>query len=57
MYFQAEMHFIANTFCIHFRTALAEAELEYDPQYKSTEVYVTFPVENIPEVMKDAVKG
>ncbi|XP_063897515.1 isoleucine--tRNA ligase, mitochondrial [Helicoverpa armigera] len=39
------------------KTALAEAELEYDPQYKSKEVYVTFPLQNIPTVIKDAVKG
>ncbi|KAJ8710560.1 hypothetical protein PYW08_009075 [Mythimna loreyi] len=39
------------------KTALAEAELEYDPQYKSKEVYVTFPLENIPAVVKEAAKG
>ncbi|KAI8433065.1 hypothetical protein MSG28_013923 [Choristoneura fumiferana] len=39
------------------RTALAEAELEYDPQFKSTEAYVSFPLEEIPEALKDVVKG
>ncbi|XP_075985565.1 isoleucyl-tRNA synthetase, mitochondrial [Anticarsia gemmatalis] len=39
------------------KTALAEAELEYDPQHKSKEVYVTFPLENLPSVVQEAVKG
>uniref|UniRef100_A0A2H1VX30 isoleucine--tRNA ligase n=1 Tax=Spodoptera frugiperda TaxID=7108 RepID=A0A2H1VX30_SPOFR len=39
------------------KTALAEAELEYDPQFKSKEVYVRFLLENIPSVIKDAGKG
>ncbi|XP_004926166.1 isoleucine--tRNA ligase, mitochondrial [Bombyx mori] len=39
------------------RTALAEAELEYDPQYRSTEVYVTFPIEKAPGCVSDYVNG
>ncbi|CAH0696420.1 unnamed protein product [Spodoptera exigua] len=39
------------------KTALAEAELEYDPQFKSKEVYVRFPLKNVPNVVKDVVKG
>lgn len=44
----------SNTF---FRTALAEAELEYDPQHKSTEVYVAFPLLKPPEILQDFLKG
>lgn len=39
------------------KTALAEAELEYDPQFKSTEVYVSFPLDSVPDNIRDAVKG
>ncbi|XP_053618385.1 isoleucine--tRNA ligase, mitochondrial [Plodia interpunctella] len=39
------------------RTALAEAELEYDLQYKSTEVYVKFPLEVLPDVVNNVAKG
>ncbi|XP_060807153.1 isoleucine--tRNA ligase, mitochondrial [Amyelois transitella] len=39
------------------RTALAEAELEYDLQYKSTEVYVKFPVVDLPDVFTNVTKG
>ncbi|CAB3254562.1 unnamed protein product [Arctia plantaginis] len=39
------------------KTALAEAELEYDPHHKSVEVYVTFPVENLPSVVQHATEG
>ncbi|GBP67407.1 Retrovirus-related Pol polyprotein from type-2 retrotransposable element R2DM; Endonuclease [Eumeta japonica] len=34
-------------------TALAEAELEYDPQYKSTEVYVEFPLHKLPQKFQE----
>ncbi|CAH2240984.1 jg19737 [Pararge aegeria aegeria] len=34
------------------KTALAEAELEYDPQFKSKEVYVKMPMTKIPEPAK-----
>ncbi|XP_045505208.1 isoleucine--tRNA ligase, mitochondrial [Colias croceus] len=37
------------------RTALAEAELEYDPQFKSQEVYVAFPMVNLPDVVKESI--
>lgn len=40
-----------------FRTALAEAELEYDPQYKSKEVYVSFPIDKSPQVAMDFLNG
>ncbi|CAH0597144.1 unnamed protein product [Chrysodeixis includens] len=39
------------------KTALAEAELEYDPQHKSKEVYVTFPLNNLPAIVQEATKG
>ncbi|XP_059055772.1 isoleucine--tRNA ligase, mitochondrial [Achroia grisella] len=39
------------------RTALAEAELEYDAQYKSKEVYVSFPVQNVPSVLQNVAAG
>ncbi|XP_026333742.1 isoleucine--tRNA ligase, mitochondrial [Hyposmocoma kahamanoa] len=39
------------------KTALAEAELEYDPHYKSKEVYVSFPIENVPKVVQNVLKG
>ncbi|XP_049879841.1 isoleucine--tRNA ligase, mitochondrial [Pectinophora gossypiella] len=39
------------------KTALAEAELEYNPQYKSKEVYVTFPIQNIPQDIQDMIPG
>ncbi|XP_013137867.1 PREDICTED: isoleucine--tRNA ligase, mitochondrial isoform X2 [Papilio polytes] len=32
------------------KTALAEAELEYNPQFKSKEVYIKFPMDTVPEV-------
>ncbi|CAK1543477.1 unnamed protein product [Leptosia nina] len=37
------------------RTALAEAELEYDHQYKSQEVYVAFKMQNIPNVVHNVI--
>ncbi|KAL0861352.1 hypothetical protein ABMA27_008905 [Loxostege sticticalis] len=37
------------------KTALAEAELEYDPQFKSKEVYVTFPIENLPHILQNTI--
>lgn len=40
-----------------FRTALAEAELEYDPQFKSKEVYVTFPLESVPDAIQKLAPG
>ncbi|XP_048484182.1 isoleucine--tRNA ligase, mitochondrial [Plutella xylostella] len=39
------------------RTALAEAELEYDPQFKSKEVYVTFPIESVPDAIQKLAPG
>lgn len=42
---------------IAFRTALAEAELEYDPQYKSKEVYVSFPIQKPPQVAQNFLNG
>ncbi|XP_026750384.2 isoleucine--tRNA ligase, mitochondrial [Galleria mellonella] len=39
------------------RTALAEAELEYDPQYKSKEVYVTFQVQKVPGILQNTAAG
>ncbi|KAM3955837.1 isoleucyl-tRNA synthetase, mitochondrial [Aphomia sociella] len=39
------------------RTALAEAELEYDPQYKSKEVYVAFPIKNVPQILQNTAAG
>ncbi|CAG5043854.1 unnamed protein product [Parnassius apollo] len=39
------------------KTALAEAELEYDPQFKSKEVYVTFQLETVPNVVKNIISG
>ncbi|XP_068624965.1 isoleucine--tRNA ligase, mitochondrial [Battus philenor] len=39
------------------KTALAEAELEYDAQFKSKEVYVTFKIEVAPDAVKDIVSG
>ncbi|CAG9131135.1 unnamed protein product [Plutella xylostella] len=39
------------------RTALAEAELEYDPQFKSKEVYVTFPLESVPDAIHKLAPG
>ncbi|XP_063388023.1 isoleucine--tRNA ligase, mitochondrial [Cydia fagiglandana] len=39
------------------KTALAEAELEYDPQFQSTEVYVSFPLDSVPGNIRDAVNG
>lgn len=44
-------------FFVPLRTALAEAELEYDPQHKSKEVYVTFPLNNLPTVVQEVTKG
>ncbi|XP_061380741.1 isoleucine--tRNA ligase, mitochondrial [Danaus plexippus] len=35
------------------RTALAEAELEYDPNFKSKEVYFKFPMEKVPDLVKN----
>lgn len=40
-----------------YRTALAEAELEYDPHYKSKEVYVSFPIGKPPQVAVDFLNG
>ncbi|KAL8566840.1 hypothetical protein ACOMHN_052238 [Nucella lapillus] len=37
------------------RTALAEAELEYNPDHKSTSVYVKFPLSCVPEVLQEVV--
>ncbi|CAH2057017.1 unnamed protein product, partial [Iphiclides podalirius] len=39
------------------KTALAEAELEYDPQFKSTEVYVKFRLEKIPKAAETVLPG
>ena len=39
------------------RTALAEAELEYPDNHKSKSVYVTFPVESLPEGMDGEVSA
>ncbi|XP_063833679.1 isoleucine--tRNA ligase, mitochondrial [Ostrinia nubilalis] len=39
------------------KTALAEAELEYDHQFKSKEVYVTFPVEKLPPKLQHAASN
>ncbi|KAJ2938979.1 hypothetical protein O0L34_g17794 [Tuta absoluta] len=39
------------------KTALAEAELEYDPQYKSKEVYVTFPIEKVPQAIQSLISS
>ena len=37
------------------RTALAEAELEYNEDHRSTAVYVKFPVVSLPPVLKDQI--
>ncbi|CAH4023830.1 unnamed protein product [Pieris brassicae] len=37
------------------RTALAEAELEYDPNFKSQEVYIAFEMTNVPDAARDAI--
>ncbi|XP_050355826.1 isoleucine--tRNA ligase, mitochondrial [Nymphalis io] len=39
------------------KTALAEAELEYDPQFKSKEVYIKFGMDKLPEAAKTVVGG
>ncbi|XP_048001194.1 isoleucine--tRNA ligase, mitochondrial isoform X1 [Leguminivora glycinivorella] len=39
------------------KTALAEAELEYDPQFKSTEVYVSFPLDTVPDKLRDVANN
>ncbi|KPJ08098.1 Isoleucyl-tRNA synthetase [Papilio machaon] len=39
------------------KTALAEAELEYDPQFKSKEVYVKFPLESVPVAANNVISG
>ncbi|VVC98975.1 unnamed protein product [Leptidea sinapis] len=39
------------------KTALAEAELEYDHQFKSKEVYVAFDMENLPTTVRNTAKG
>ncbi|KAL4705451.1 hypothetical protein ACJJTC_007023 [Scirpophaga incertulas] len=39
------------------QTALAEAELEYDPQFKSKEVYVTFNITNVPIKILEATNS
>ncbi|CAH0686751.1 unnamed protein product [Chilo suppressalis] len=39
------------------KTALAEAELEYDPKFKSKEVYVAFPVEKMSTKIQEAAAG
>ncbi|XP_037298529.1 isoleucine--tRNA ligase, mitochondrial [Manduca sexta] len=39
------------------KTALAEAELEYDSQHKSCEVYVAFNVDKPPEILHDKLNG
>ncbi|XP_072948070.1 isoleucine--tRNA ligase, mitochondrial [Epargyreus clarus] len=39
------------------KTALAEAELEYDPQHKSTQVYLTYPMERVPDIVKETTAG
>lgn len=36
------------------RTALAEAELEYDPNFKSPSLYFRVPVNNLPDSLPDA---
>ncbi|KAK7502677.1 hypothetical protein BaRGS_00005927 [Batillaria attramentaria] len=37
------------------RTALAEAELEYNSQHQSTAVYVRFPLKHLPQQLSDLV--
>ncbi|XP_076441807.1 LOW QUALITY PROTEIN: isoleucine--tRNA ligase, mitochondrial-like [Babylonia areolata] len=37
------------------RTALAEAELEYNPDHKSTAVYVKFPISYLPESLVEVI--
>ncbi|XP_041988643.1 isoleucine--tRNA ligase, mitochondrial [Aricia agestis] len=39
------------------KTALAEAELEYDPQFKSTEAYVKFSIKKLSDDLKNLAKG
>ena len=39
------------------RTALAEAELEYPDGHTSPSVYVAFPVEELPQALRDTLKG
>lgn len=36
----------------HFSTALAEAELEYDPKYESTQIYLSIPLTKVPDEIK-----
>jgi isoleucyl-tRNA synthetase len=39
------------------RTALAEAELEYKEDHKSTAVYAKFPITQLPQGVKDSIGG
>lgn len=38
---------------IIYRTALAEAELEYDQNHKSTQVYLALKLDRVPEELKN----
>ena len=44
--------FIFYEFILCYRTALAEAELEYHDNHESTAVYVKFPLLNMPEILR-----
>ena len=46
---------IENISFIICRTALAEAELQYNEKHKSTAVYVQFPLIYIPDVIKNHI--
>ena len=37
---------------LHSSTALAEAELEYDPKYESTQIYLSIPLTKVPDEIK-----
>lgn len=42
-------------FYIYDRTALAESELEYNPDHKSKSVYVSFPVTKSSEQLENVI--
>ena len=46
------VHLVASGFWLYCRTALAEAELEYNENHKSTAVYVKFPLRSAPDALK-----
>lgn len=38
---------------LHFRTALAEAELEYNPNHKSTAIILRILLNVVPEILNE----